>query len=420
MSSDFLKINKDGITVLLEKGAESSLTYLNPETNEKFKVYYNSIRSSKTVSQKPDNILSMQKDSNVKSYEFIFDAKYKIDTSLEYIKRYGSIGPKEEDINTMHRYRDAIIYDYNKDRLSKRKEQIRNNYEEINNCIFGAFVLFPYSNEEEFKNNKFYKSIEEVNIGAIPFLPSTTKLMENFLDELVNESSYSTFERVLQPIGKEDYLRDEYFYNREVLVGALKSKEQLEINLKYNFYHIPQKKINLAKNNIKYVALAQSNHLFGDDGGILWYGRIKDINLVERNEILELPKDDDSLYYKLEIEKWRRLENKIKIDKYQVRSFIYTTFYLLNNASSVTELCIKSKEEFRLFLELKRLYNEISIEGNNIIGAESGIKAFNLEGINIIVNDDSIMSIADETVIKVSKDDFIKKPIKSIKELLRK
>jgi len=80
----------------------------------------------------------------------------------------------------------------------------------------------------------------------------------------------------------------------------------------------------------------------------------------------------------------------------------------------------KFTEEFRIFLELKRLYNEVSIEGHNIIGAESGIKAFNLDGANIVVNDDSIMSVVDETVIKVSKDDFIRKPIKSIKELLRK
>lgn len=420
VSFDFLKIKKDGITVLLEKGAESSLTYLNPETNEKFKVYYNSIRSSKTVSQKPDNILSMQKDSSIKSYEFIFDAKYKIDTSSEYIKKYGTIGPKEEDINTMHRYRDAIIYDYKKDRLSKRKEQIRNNYEEINNCIFGAFVLFPYNNEEEFRNNKFYKSIEEVNIGAIPFLPSTTKLMESFLDDLVNESSYSTFERALEPIGKENYLKDEYFNKREVLVGALKSKEQLEVNLKYNFYHIPAKKINLAKNNIKYVALAQSNHLFGDDGGILWYGRIKDINLVKRNEILELPKDDESLYYRVEIEKWDKLKNKIKIAKYQVRSFIYTTFYLLNNASSVTELCIKSKEEFRLFVELRRFYNDISIEVDSNIDNQSGINAFCINGVNIVANKESIMSVIDNSVISISKDDFIGKPMKCIKELLKR
>ena len=151
--------------------------------------------------------------------------------------------------------------------------------------------------------------------------------MEDFLDEIIEESSYSSYERAIEPVGKSDYLKDEYFSKREVLVGALKSKDQLEVNLKYNFYHIPQKKINLAKNNIKYVALSQSQNLFGSDGGIVWYGKIKGIHLVKRNEILELPKDDESLYYRLEIEKWFKLETKIEISKYQVRSFIYTTFY---------------------------------------------------------------------------------------------
>lgn len=36
-----------------------------------------------------------------------------------------------------------------------------------------------------------------------------------------------------------------------------------------------------------------------------------------------------------------------------------------------------------------------------IINVQSGINAFNLEAIDIVVNDESIMSIADETVIKV-------------------
>jgi len=34
---------------------------------------------------------------------------------------------------------------------------------------------------------------------------------------------------------------------------------------------------------------------------------------------------------------------------------IYTTEYLLHNAEIVTELCIKSKEEYRLWQELKRI-----------------------------------------------------------------
>lgn len=54
-------------------------------------------------------------------------------------------------------------------------------------------------------------------------------------------------------------------------------------------------------------------------------------------------------------------------------------------------------------------YNKLSIDVDRNIQAQSEIKAFNLDGI----------SIAEETVINVSKDDFIKKPIKSIKELLR-
>ena len=170
--SDIFKIKDKGINVYLEKGRESRLTYLNPVTNEKFSVFYNGTRNSETVGQKPDNILSLNKEGSSKEYEFIFDAKYKIDYTDNYIKRNKSAGPKEEDINTMHRYRDAII---------------SSDAERYKHTIFGAFVLFPYDDEEDFKKNTFYKSIEKVNIGAFPFLPSTTSLMEEFLDELILE-----------------------------------------------------------------------------------------------------------------------------------------------------------------------------------------------------------------------------------------
>ena len=102
IGGDLLKINRDGITVSLTKGRKSCLKYENPETKEKFTVYYNFQTSkrkgndygkehsiySKTVTQKPDNILSMYKDGSSKSYEFIFDAKYKIDYSDAYINAY--------------------------------------------------------------------------------------------------------------------------------------------------------------------------------------------------------------------------------------------------------------------------------------------------------------------------------------------
>jgi len=82
---------------------ELSLIYENPNTKETFKVNYNAFKSrktsklavrtegSKTITQKPDNMLSISKLGSVKAYEFVLDAKYKIDTSTEYQKSYGGI-----------------------------------------------------------------------------------------------------------------------------------------------------------------------------------------------------------------------------------------------------------------------------------------------------------------------------------------
>ncbi|EKQ57334.1 MULTISPECIES: hypothetical protein [unclassified Clostridium] len=147
---------------------------------------------------------------------------------------------------------------------------------------------------------------------------------------------------------------------RNVLIGSLKDKEQLEANFKYNFYHIPKDKVNLAKNNINYIALYQSKTIFKEDGGILWYGKIKDVELVKR------------------------------------------------------------KDEFRLFMELKRRYSKISIEADNGIDDESKIKAFNIDDVKIIVDGESIMSVIGENVIRVSRDEFLKRPMRCIKGLLKR
>ncbi|MBW9146991.1 hypothetical protein KTC92_05420 [Clostridium sp. CM027] len=70
---------------------------------------------------------------------YIFDAKYRI-----------NIGPVEDDINVMHRYRDAIV--------SKLNNEVQFKYD-----TFGAYVMFPYGDEEKFKEHVFYKSIKKIS-----------------------------------------------------------------------------------------------------------------------------------------------------------------------------------------------------------------------------------------------------------------
>lgn len=174
LSSDMLKINNDGIVIALKKGQASTLVYEDLKTKRRFKVIYNPTYVTKTVNQKPDNVISFIDENDDKEYMFIFDAKYKIDTTQDYINKYKGVGPKEEDINTMHRYRDAIV----------RENKESGEYERV---VLGAFVLFPYKYEEKFKEHDFSKSCEEMGIGAIPFLPSIN-LFENFLEDTISNN----------------------------------------------------------------------------------------------------------------------------------------------------------------------------------------------------------------------------------------
>ncbi len=78
--------------------------FRHPQTKEKiFLSFQKRTGNLPTVPQKPDIMLEIEKKSKKYSYDYIFDAKYRIDFSWEGPR------PLEEDINTMHRYRDAHV-----------------------------------------------------------------------------------------------------------------------------------------------------------------------------------------------------------------------------------------------------------------------------------------------------------------------
>ena len=158
----------------------------------------------------------------------------------------------------MHRYRDAIVY--------------QNGASPYERTMFGAYVLFPYSDLERYKTHRFYRSIEEVNIGGLPFLPSATELVAQMLEELIADSPDSAFERATLPRGIEEKLMKVDWENRDVLVGSLRSKAQLDVALRHNFYHIPASQFPESAFPIHYVAIYQSKNFFGPEAGIRYYG----------------------------------------------------------------------------------------------------------------------------------------------------
>ncbi len=310
-----------------------------------------------TGTQRPDNVLKLQKKGAETEYEYVFDAKYRINPALPGTDYHDSIcqtpGPEIGDINTMHRYRDAIVY--------------QNGATPYERTMFGAYVLFPYSNEEEYRHHRFYKSISKVNVGGLPFLPSAMDLVAQMLDELISDSPDSAFERATLPRGIEDKLQKVDWDTRDVLIGDLRYAEQLEYCRENRCYYVPVSQIKDQDLPIRYVALYQSKRIFGSDSGIRYYGEVKKYDRLRRREIPFRPKDSNEWYYLLEVREWKTLSKPIAI-KERGMGRQFTNLFLLEHSSEAPELSIRSEAEFRLFSELKRALNntEINDDGNDI------------------------------------------------------
>lgn len=129
-----------------------------------------------TVPQKPDIVLQLRKDDVERGMKmtYLFDAKYRIGGRTAD----GVDTPPDDAINQMHRYRDAIYYrDHKSDELKKE--------------VIGGYILFPGDGDTaDVEVSKFYKTIEEVNIGAFPLRPKderNRKLLEEFIAKLIDD-----------------------------------------------------------------------------------------------------------------------------------------------------------------------------------------------------------------------------------------
>lgn len=166
-----VKFNKMKTTVVLTKGKPSALRFVHKGTGKPLYLVYNRLFNRlPTMGQQPDNVIQFASDTRM----YIFDAKYRIQFNKEYLKLYGGLGPTTEDINTMHRYRDAIAIPH-----PMRPDEY------IKGVVHGAVVLFPYPDEKAYRSHRFYASIDQVEIGGLPFLPGATTLVADKIASLL-------------------------------------------------------------------------------------------------------------------------------------------------------------------------------------------------------------------------------------------
>jgi hypothetical protein len=167
--TSFVQVKHLGTVVALEKGVQAAVRFVDT-LGEEIVVIYNRLFSHlPTTNQQPDNVIEI-----VSSQRFaILDAKYRIQWDEDYVRRYGGAGPPEGDINTMHRYRDAIVVSSPEDgRQFKR-------------VVDTAITIFPASDEADFRQHRFFQSIGAVNVGAVPAMPGRDELLRDVVSRVV-------------------------------------------------------------------------------------------------------------------------------------------------------------------------------------------------------------------------------------------
>ena len=367
-SQDFVKVTRDGIAVSLVRGETSCIRYIT-DKGEKIELFYNPRydRGDKqndtgrsqvaTTTQKPDNVLSLTKSSLGRKsgspkgygdqYEYVFDAKYRLGADADYRQRHNGLeGPTEEDINTMHRYRDAIVYDMSR---GGDKQDIPGPYDRT---MFGAYVLFPYSDEEKYKEHDFYKSIGTVNIGGLPFLPSATNMVRDFLEELISDTAESAFERATLPRGIEEKLARVDWAKRDVLIVNVPDEATMTAWPDEHSCAVRGDEIAEEHLPIHYVAL------YKPGVGIERYGTVL------------FTQTDEAGNYVFKVKEWRQLPQLIAASEFGVASVAYTNLFLLENSTAYPELHLRSEAEYRFYAELKRRVKDVDYKSDEVSGFE--------------------------------------------------
>ncbi|MFC2139206.1 nuclease domain-containing protein, partial [Bacteroidota bacterium] len=232
---DLIKIKAGKVKVELEKGRKSKVTFKNSLTNETTTIYFNRefVRDSKkifTYNQRPDYSIEFKRHGFDKPFWYLFDAKYRFDENSR--SENGVFNVPQDAIGQLHRYRDAILH--TEPSTSTYRGAIKN---------LGGIILYPYPlGEDKFeKDNIFFKSIEDVNIGALPFLPSKTRLVNELLSSLINKTPEDHFEQFID-MDRQEYEKQRNRWKGLVTVGVIPKENQTE-RIKFLreklIYHLP-------------------------------------------------------------------------------------------------------------------------------------------------------------------------------------
>lgn len=353
-AKDFFTIKQQGLQVLLQKGRKSAIKF-DTASGRKVTVTYNPQfqGDSILIPQQPDMLITFD-DPEWPKLHLILDAKYRVDSSPEYKKRYLTPGPPEDALNVLHRYRDAILeFDENSHSGERPKRS-----------IVQAAAAFPYRDElpDTFRESMLWHTLERIGVGAVPVLPENTMYLRDWVRSALRQGGWALSDRVIGHSAAERAHEWRRAAAEPVLVGVLRGGDEsrhIDWVIKNRLYYMPLLKTQRRQFASQHLAIYSPTPL-RKPGAVAHRALIKGTDVVKRNEI-DTPwkskrgASEFVVLYRLgEVEELNKaIKNKNPDGRGQRFSVHrWTSLLALERAAIIEELLLETEPEWRLYEDL--------------------------------------------------------------------
>lgn len=349
-------VRQQGLQVLLQKGRTSSVAFEDCN-GRKIKVAYNPRFQGEFVliPQQPDMLVTLE-DPEWPVLHLLLDAKYRVDSSPEFMGRYASPGPPEDALNVLHRYQDAIIE-------SGQPGEEKGN---PGRTIVQAAAVFPYREPVDggYRGSLLWKSLARIGVGAVPLLPGDDSYMREWLWTALSRGGWELADRVIEHRAKERAFEWRTAAAEPVLIGVLRGGSEVE-HLRWivdkGLYYMPLLKTQRRQFMARHLAIYSPASLRGARGAVAYRAEITSLEVVRRKDIptpwvSRRGEEDLQILYRLD--RVRALERPIvnKSSPGQGRRFSthrWTSRLSLERARVLEELFLETEPEWRLYEGLR-------------------------------------------------------------------
>jgi hypothetical protein len=352
-TADIFAIEQQGLRVLLQRGQQQRIRFA-ASSSRRVSLIYNPQFGGQAVltPQQPDVIVEID-DPDWPAVRLVLDAKYRLDSSVEYVHRYGSPGPPEDAINVLHRYRDAILD------LEAGSQRPRR-------TVIQASALFPYREPQagEFAISRQYEALQRLGVGALPFLPDQTDYVRDWLRSNLQSGSWSLADRAIPHRSQERSTRWRTAASEPVLIGVLHSGAEiahLEWILQRRMYYVPLARTvrEIRQYDTRFVAL-YSPSILRSPPAVTHVAEVHEVEVIRRAEIPTswlATTDPDRLHILYHLGAMQLIEPPVanrgveRADRFSAPR--WTTNLALRRAQVMRELLLETEPEWRLLEDLR-------------------------------------------------------------------